>query len=267
MRNYVYMVVVVLATSIPATVYAGAWTQSAGKGQMIVNGLYYTTDKLYNNTGNKASQARYSKYELNPYFEYGLTDSITAGANLFFLRADQATQDNWGVGDSEFFLRARLFQSAGFMLSVEPMVKLPSPEGSNETPQLGSRKPDAGVGLSAGYGFSAWGQNHFANIDTGYRYRFGDPEDQIKLSGTLGIGVNDRWMIMPQAFATLRTIKPAIASFTQSSGDDYNLVKLQISTIYKVSDETSLQFGVFSHVGGNNVGAGDGIILSLWKKI
>ena len=259
-------VVAVIAAMLPIAAYAGAWTQDAGKGQIIINGLYYNTDRLYNNQGNKTSQTTYTKYELNPYLEYGWTDDITVGANLSLQRADQSSNTNWGFGDSEFFLRKRLWQQDGFVLSAEPMIKLPSPEGARETPQLGGSHPDAGLGLSAGYGFSAWGLNHFANLDAGYRYRFGQPENQIKLAGTLGIATAPRWMIMPQLFATYRANTPSTVTFTQSSGDDYNLVKLQLSTVYQLQDDLSLQAGGFSHAEGKNVGAGSGLFMAVWKK-
>ncbi|MCE2926355.1 MAG: hypothetical protein LW823_01735 [Rickettsiales bacterium] len=251
---------------IPSFAFAGAWTQPAGKGQVIVNTLYYSTDELFNNQGNKVKQARYSKYELNPYFEYGLTDAITAGANLSFQRASQSSATNWGVGDSEFFLRTRLFQSDGLVFSLEPMLKLPSPESFNERPQLGGRSIDAGLGASLGYGFSAWGQNHFVNIDAGYRHRFNDPKDQIKLAGTLGVSVTDTLMILPQIFATYRVSDPSVVSFTQSSGDDYNLLKGQISVVYRYQDGVSFQLGAFSHLDGKNVGSGDGVLFSVWKS-
>lgn len=259
-----YLIATLLLLS-SANAYAGAWTQGKDKGQIIVNTLYYSTDTLFNNQGNRTAQAKYTKYELNPYLEYGWTDTITVGANLSLQRANQSSQSNWGIGDSEFFIRTRLWQQDGFVLSLEPMVKLPSPESTNETPRLGGRDMDAGLGVSAGYGFSAWGLNHFANVDAGYRWRFGDPENQIKLAGTAGLSATPRWMIMPQVFATLRTDDPPVATFTQSSGDDYNLIKLQLSAVYKVNDEVSLQFGGFSHADGKNVGGGEGAFFSLWK--
>ncbi len=252
--------------TLTTNAYAGAWTQKQGEGQVILNALYYSTKTLYNNQGNKASQAKFSKYELNPYFEYGLTDAVTIGANLSLQRTYQANNSNWGIGDSEFFVRTRLWEKDGFVLSLEPMVKLPSPEHATETPALGGRHPDAGLGLSAGYGFSAFGQNHFANLDTQYRYRFGSPENQIKLAGTVGISVTDTLMFMPQLFATLRANDPAAAAFTQSSGDDYDLLKGQISAVYKMNEQTNLQIAGFSHLDGKNVGAGEGLVLSVWQK-
>src|SRR5690606_35010133 len=121
-----------------------------------VTGSYYSTDQLWNNAGNKTPQAQYSNYIVNPYLEYGLADGITVGANLLFMRAQQdlvPEQSNWGMGDSEFFVRGRLWQHGGLVIPAEPMVKLPSPESSRDLPVIGSRHPDAGLGLAAGYVF------------------------------------------------------------------------------------------------------------------
>jgi protein XagA len=252
--------------------YAGAWTQPKGQGQVIVSGLYYSTDALYNNQGNKQSQANYRKYEMNPYLEYGWLENVTVGANLMLQRAHQdgtmgsAAQTNWGIGDSEFFIRSKLWEKDGLVFSAEPMIKLPSPEPGDELPQLGGRHPDAGLGFSAGYGFSTNGRNHFANLDAQYRYRFGRPENQIKLAATLGVSLTEKWMILPQAFITRRAATPDTTTFTQSSGDDYNLTKLQLSAVYKLTDDIMLQGGGFIHAGGRNVGAGNGVLFSVWKK-
>lgn len=266
------IVCAITLSGIASAAYAGAWTQESGHGQLILNTTYYATDRLWDNQGHRHDQPTYSKYELNPYLEYGITDTITAGANLSLQRAHQdgapgaMDQTNWGVGDSEFFVRKRLWQGNGFVVSAEPMVKLPSPESSREMPQLGGVHPDAGMGLSAGYGFSAFGQNHFVDLDTQYRYRFGPPKDQVRISGTVGIGITERWMVMPQMFATYRTASPSVASFTQSSADDYNLVKLQLSAVYKVNDTVSLQAGGFLPVDGKNTGIGSGVLVALWKR-
>lgn len=246
--------------------HAGAWTQPAGKGQVIVTGLYSSADSFYNTTGSKQSQATYRKFELNPYLEYGLTDRVTLGANLSLQRASQSNDTNWGVGDSEFFARFRVAQLRGFVISMQPLVKLPSPESSNASPALGGRHPDAEMGASLGYGFDLFGQHHFANLDSGYRYRFGDPKDQLKLAATAGFSLTPQWMVMPQFFLTRRMSAPASAGFTQSSGDDYNENKLQLSVVYKLDERWSLQAGAFTNLRGKNIGDGDGAILSVWRS-
>lgn len=247
---------------VPLAAHAGAWTQAPGKGLLIVSGSYYSSDKRITNQGHKQSQPTYSQYLLNPYLEYGLYDGITLGANLNAQRTHQSSQSNWGIGDSEFFLRYRLLQRGGFVVSAEPMIKLPGIDGDNDSPKIGSDHPDAGLGLSAGYG---WGQGHFAALDTQYRHRFASPKDQVNLAATVGISVTPQWMILPQAFATLRTASPASAGFTQSSGDDYNLYKLQLSAVYKINAGTSLQLGGFSNIDGKNTGTGEGVLISVWK--
>ena len=261
-----------IACLAPSLAYAGAWTQDQGKAQVILTGSYYNADQLWNNHGNKQSQPTYSKYELNPYLEYGLRDDLTIGTSLSLQRLHQDGNhspgaSSWGVGDSEFFLRKRLWKQDGFVASVEPMIKLPSPESSGLQPRIGSSDADAGLGLSGGYGFSAYGQNHFADVDTQYRHRFGGPNDQVKISGTLGVGITPSWMIMPQSFMTYRTGHDANAAFTQSSGDDYNLLRLQLSAVYKMSDDLSFQFGGFKDVDGKNAGVGNGALLAVWKRL
>jgi hypothetical protein len=146
------------------------------------------------------------------------------------------------------------------------MIKLPSPEPADEMPQLGGRHPDAGLGLSAGYAFSSGGLNHFANLDAQYHHRFGSPKDQVKLAATVGYSLSQQWMLMPQVFITGRTETPNVAAFTQSSGDDYNLVKLQLSAIYTLNNTTALQLGGFIHADGKNVGASSGVLFAVWKK-
>jgi hypothetical protein len=266
---------IVLALAIICTAgnaHAGAWTQDQGKVLVIVTGSYYTTNEFFDNSGHKQSQPTYSKYELNPYAEYGLKDGITIGTNLFLDRARQAAspgvpdQTNWGLGDSEFFLRARLWQKDGFALAAEPMIKLPSPDSPSHMPQLGGSHPDAGLGLSGGYGFPAFGLNHFADVDTQYRYRFGAAKDQLRINATLGISVMPRLMIMPQAFVIYRTATPRQASFTESPADDYDQIKLQLSAVYQLSNGTSLQLGGFDNVAGKNTGGGGGALFAVWER-
>jgi hypothetical protein len=261
-------------STIAGQAYAGAWTQDKGHAQLITTGTYYTADTLWDNNGNKRTQPAYSKYELSPYLEYGWRDDITIGGSLSLQHTSQdgtagsGSQTNWGLGDSEFFLRKRLWQGKGFVVSAEPMVKLPSPQSAaRDLPQLGGSHGDVGIGLNGGYGFSAYGLDHFADIDTQYRHRLGTPNDQVKIGATLGVSVTKQWMLMPQVFGTFRTALPTIATFTQSSADDYNLVKLQLSAVYKMTDTVSLQVGGFQDVYGKNSGQGSGVLFGLWKRL
>lgn len=253
-----------------ADAHAGAWTQARGRAQIILTQSYYATDRYWDNQGHKQPQLLYGKYDLNPYMEYGLLDGVTVGANLSLQRAGQnvagGTLINYGLGDSEFFARLRFLQHGNFVFSAEPLVKLPSPESANSVPKLGSSHPDAGMGLNAGYGFGSGDRRHFADMHLEYRHRFGDRRDQVKLAATLGYSLSPRWMLLPQFFYTKRRNAPRIATFTQSSADDYDLGKPQLSVVYRVSKKTNVQAGAFMHATGKNTGAGGGVIFSVWRN-
>ncbi len=258
----------------PGFVQAGAWTQYQGDWQLILNAYFYTADKRFDNKSDRQPINTYNKYEINPYIEYGLTNSVTVGANLSLQAAEQTTLENnyfmyrlhIDPGDSEFFAKGLLFDNGKSAVSATGLIKLPSPRFAGNQPAIGSSTPDLAAGLSAGHGFTLFGLNHFADIGTLYRYRLGDPKDQVNISATLGARLSENWMLMPQAFATFRTKKPANAVFTQSGSDDYNEIKLQLSAVYAFTPALSAQLGGFATVDGKNVGIGRGIVFSIWRK-
>ena len=246
--------------------YGAAWVQKKHHGQIILTGNYTTANRFYDAEGNTQRQTQYVKYELNPYFEYGLSDRITLGANLFLQRSAQGINASWGMGDSEFFARVHLAQIHGFVISLQPLVKLPSPTSETQQPLIGSHDPDAELTLSVGRGFSLFGRDHFANLDLGYRHRFGAPKDQYRIAATVGMNVSERLTLMPQLFVTRSTDIARNAAFTQSSGDDYHLTKLQLSAVYRINSRLNAQAGYFTTLDGKNTGDGQGVILSLWRQ-
>src|SRR5690606_13927381 len=166
---------------------------------------------------------------------------------------------------SEFFLRKRLWQKDGLIISAEPMVKAPALIAYDDFPQVGNNRADIGLTLSGGYSFKALGQYHFANLDTGYRYRFSKQKDQIRIAATVGINLDNQWTVMPQLFITRRTSSPAVGpAFNENPANDYNLTKVQLSSIYKMWDDTALQVGGFYHVDARNSSLGGGVLISLW---
>ena len=256
--------------------YASGWTQDAGKGIYYQNVSYYSTNNLFDNAGNKQSiNGSYRKYETNPYVEYGLRDDLTIGADFFVDNITQTdiplgvfSQNNYGIGDSEIFLRKRIFHGDNFSIALQPMVKFPSLTKTGTQPLLpviGDENYNTGVTLSGGYSFEAFGQHHFVDVDAGYVRRFGLPKNQLKFTGTAGFALSPKWAIMPQIFITSRFHKGNnVTRF--ASGDDYNLTKLQLSAVYKVSDKLAVQVGIFSDVAGKNVLAGNGMIFSIQKN-
>lgn len=249
---------------LPAT--AGAWTRPEGNLQVITTALAYQTDRRFDNNGTSVPQPRYRKQEINPYIEYGLRDGLTVGANLFLQRLDDSTNTTTGLGDTELFLRTRLWERGSTILSFQPEVKLPSPHASAHSPAIGSAHVDTGARLLGGRHFEWLGRSHYAEAELGYRLRGGESGNQVLAKATVGLSVASDLLLLPQVAQTWRTQSPAMPGFTQSPRDDYSLTRLQLSAVYRLSDTQAVQAGVFRHVEGRNAGAGGGALIAWWQE-
>lgn len=268
MRASVFVVSTLSALLTACIAYAGAWSQKQGRGQLITTANLSNAAEFYNGSGKKNRQASYQKYELSPYVEYGLTDGITLGGSSSLQYATQSNNTNFGLGDSELFARFHMLEFHGFAISLQPLIKLPafSSLSTDSNPLLGSRHFDGELGALAGYGFDLFGQHHFIDTSVGYRHRLGAPKDQIKFTATTGFSLFEDWVFLSQLYVTRRTGSPANTTFTQSSGDDYDQTKLQLSAVYKLSDAWSLQAGAFTNLEGKNIGNGKGALFSIWRN-
>lgn len=252
---------------------ADAWTLPQGKHQLITQATLYRTEKFFNRDGDEFTQEPLLKFELNPYYEYGWSDSTTLGANisLQYLTASPApqplgepldTSDFFGEV-TELFVRQRLWQSGPYVIAIQPLIKPPSvfvnEEGEHETSQW-----DAELALQGGYSFHLGNYESYLSIDLGYRKRFGNPSDRMNADLTLGTYLNPRWLILAQLYNDYTIDMPENPVFTRLDEDDYNLIKGQLSAVYRFNERYALQFGGFHHLHSQNTGGGGGVLLALW---
>ena len=71
---------------------------------------------------------------------------------------------------------------------------------------------------------------------------------------------------MPQLFLTRRAHPKGASAFTQSSGDDYDLLTARASVVYALEQNLSVQVGAYQDVRGKNAGAGTGAFVALWRN-
>ena len=264
---------------IASQAYAGAWNQPRGDLYLALSEFYYTNDTYFDLDGDKQSQGRFFKSELNPYIEYGISDEWTVGANLFFHYVEQETTQtlsvggttvnitadefNYGLGDSEFFARYQLYRDNDYVLSIQPLIKTPAVYAYDRLPKAANEDWDAEVSLLGGTNFRWRGYDHYIDTRIGYRKRF-DPllDDQLKLDAKVGIRLDPYWTLIPAAYATLSTDLPKQATFSQSGQNDYDLAKLETMIQYRFPDRPlSVHAGGFYHVWGRNAGSGGGLFI------
>ena len=258
--------------SAPALANPGAWTLQEGSWQIIHNLSYYHSDTRFNAFGQKITQPTYTKREYNPYIEYGLFDHTTIGANLFLQTASSQGEQNAGLADTELFVRSRLYKlnpkwkQSELVFSIQPLVKLPGLFDGNDQPKIGSDDADLALSLFAGHSFNYFKQVTFSEIELQYRHRLGTPNDQVKINYTLGQAIDHQWHLLMQSFNTISTNTVRGAAFTQTSQDDSDVTKLQLSGVYHYNQNVSFQAGAFMDVYGRNTGQGKGVLLSVWQR-
>ncbi len=240
----------------------------------------YQSDSYFDEQGNRQSQGDFSKYEINPYLEYGLSDSLTLGVNLFaqYLQQDVSetinfgqrgsithhyTAENIGLTDSELFARQRLWQRNGLVISFQPLVKFPSLYHADHLPKGGSDSFDIENSLLTGYSFPLWDRYHFIDLRLGYRHRLDTLlNDQIKADAKLGIAIDESWYLIPAITYTHATAHTPQIAFAESGLNDYDLLKLECSVLFRVNPELYFSAGAFAHASGTNTGEGYGIMIS-----
>lgn len=252
---------------MPQVAWAGAWTLPKGAGELYLTGNYYSADKYYNASGDDVSIPEFSKYELNPYYQYGYDNGLTVGVSAFLQQINQdlangAESDNWGLGNTEVFARWRAYEDRQWVVSIQPLVAFPT-YYADDDPRAGREDFDGEVKALAGFHFDAMGRSHYVDAGFGYRARLGDEHDQWRANMTLGLALNEKWTLMPQ-IDVARAVGGTGNGVSVAGVNDYDLTKVQLSGAYKLDDQYTLQLGAFSHVDGENTGAGGGVLFSVW---
>jgi hypothetical protein len=253
-------------TLLPRPLYAGAWTQGQGNGLAVISTSYYETHEFFDADGNTQPQERFTKQELNLYGEYGAWDSTTLGVNLFLNHVEQAGLSNAGLSNSELFVRQRIYRDDSRVISLQPLLKLPSLDAEDRAPRGGSKSTDGALYLLYGENIHVFSPSDYADMALGIRARSDGLAPQWHLEMKAGMQINDRLTVIP-AFTIIQSINPDIAAAFAETGDlDFSLRKAELSAAYQLDGGRYVQCSVFSHVAGKQTGSGEGITLSYGVK-
>ena len=256
---------------------AGAWTQSAGDILFIENVIFYKSDTFTDVNGNKQSQSKFSKTEYNPYIEYGLTNQITLGFTGYVNHISQdkdasnsfSRNENYSIADPSFFARFALMEDGfdPFQLSIQSLVKFRIKNFIDGAPLSGTPSTDFELGLLAGKDFNFLGGT-FVDSKIFYRTRrgSGNLNDQYGFEATAGFPFLFNSTLMPFVSGTFANADKQEYVQDFLSAGDFDLVKGQLSTIFDVSDDVSLQIGYFRHLYMRGTSDGDGTLVSLWTR-
>lgn len=208
---------------------SAAWLKKRGETQVINTISTYNSDRYFNSSGKATkSNIEFSKKELNIYYEKGITDNITFGYNSLvqeqrflknnsndpifdfrqcgLLSAANVNSFNVSIAELELFFRKKLYEKDRLIISVEPSLSLPCMllgDGFDFVDNTTDAKIKFLLGFDFQTNFLGKTQNNFVNSELSYRKRHNKFADQLRLDNTYGMHLNDKNMLMAQAFALM----------------------------------------------------------------
>lgn len=240
---------------------AGAWTQPEGQAQAIATLAYSFAVDAFDQDGRAVAVEPFEKLEARLYAEYGLSDWATIAVQPVIRRKEQGAEMVSGLGRLDLGLRTRLWRDDFSIVSVEGAISAPG--ASDELAPLNGGDTDWEIDARVlyGRGFSLGWRQGFADVQAGYRFRFDEPADELRLDMTVGLDVTEQSFAMVQSFNRL-SVGAARFPFTETQEH-----AVALSTVYRLNGNWSLQAGTQVTAYGRNVLREQGFFISLWQKL
>lgn len=255
--------VVAFSVLAGSNAFAGAWTMSKGKGQVIVSGFYTEARQGFDHGGRRDAVPPYSKSEIYGLVEYGVTDWFTAIAQSQLQGVtigEPVDAERFGLGYTDIGARMRFWSNEDAVVSGQLIGRYPGTGDDGNPAAVGNTEKEVDARLLGGYGFQLGTWPSFADAELAYRFRFGDPPDEVRADLTFGTRPYPKLLLLAQSFSVLSTGR-ADGVFETGS---YH--KVQLSGVYDVSRRLSLQLGAIATVAGENALAETGLMTAVWFR-
>jgi len=242
---------------------AGAWTQPKGQGLVILSVDHSIADRKFDDAGQARPTDEFQKTEIRTYIEYGLTDWATLVAQPAW--RDKKTggvvgNEAQGFGRLDVGLRNRIWKNDSTVLSIQTSVRAPGADDDVAPVGDGDKDWQLDGRVLLGHGFSLFGRHSFADLQVGYRRRFGGPADELRFDLTTGIDVTPKILAMIQSFNGI-SVGEAALPFVPTREH-----KVTASIVYRFDDDWSFQAGGLMNVAGRNSLQERGAFVGVWRN-
>jgi protein XagA len=255
-----------LISDVNTHAYAGAWLRETGRSEIIFSNQWSSARQEFDARGKPLSIGKFSKMSSQITIEYGLTNDITMIAGLAgqqqrlsTLGLNQKSANVSGLAGA----RIKIWSSQHTVVSTQATSEFNGEQQSKL--QLSRRfEPPASADLRLllGHSFTVFGISSFVDLQSAYRWRGGSHANEVHLDVTLGARPFQKTLLLFQSFNTL-----AVERDQRTGLKPMRRHKLQTSLVYDVTNNLSLQAGVFMTVAGRESLRESGALLALWWKI
>jgi len=171
---------------------AGGWTRERGTFYSRTAANRYFADREFDGRGDRHDlnlEGEFRDLNLSTYFEYGVTDRVTAIAatSIKSLRSENLVKvvETKGLSDVELALRTSIARGKLGVSDVQALVKIPS--GYDPKVELPIGNGEGEFDLRAQYGRSLWPLfPGYCGLELGYRFRGGKPANELRYLAECG---------------------------------------------------------------------------------
>ncbi|CAA0115504.1 Uncharacterised protein [BD1-7 clade bacterium] len=213
------------------TAWAGAWVPAEGDGYNKFAVAPYNAKDFF---GDNPDFKEFTGINYSIYAEHGLGNNVALYGTLLYQDLKQTTQENVttrgsGFGDVELGVRYQ-FLTDPVVLSTAFLVKLPWLYDRDAELPLGNGQVDYESRLLLGKSLNQFG---YIGVEVGYRYRTGDPSDEIRYLFEYGFNATDNLYFRTKLDGTksVGNSQPfdSAASPNLSATPEFDLGKLEVT--------------------------------------
>lgn len=257
--------VVALKSVGSAPAFAGAWPQAPGAIEVIVPFTIATASEDYDAKGKSERRNRYTKRELAPYVEYGLTKKITLVSTLALTHEETS----WlgkplvqrAISRGEAGARFTLGTWQETLFSIQPLLAFHGAESEGDP--FASRRGDIDgeIDLTMGQNFKLFGMDGFTDNLIGIRVKPASRPSEVKANITIGLRPFERTMFMLKS--------ESYASFTgggSGAPSEVQSNKLGLSFVRELDAPVSAEICAMTSVSGRNTIKEQSVSFALWYR-
>lgn len=280
-HRFLFLSLLAASTFAWSDARGGAFLFPQGQGQAIVTTTFSGASKAYDSNGRLIRTPSYRKFETKAYVEYGAQDWLTlvgessgmsfhgassqldhlsllineakAGAPLSIKGPDGPRYAGIGVG--ALGARVRLLEYESYVISLEANLRAATPSARIFLDMRTELQGD--VRLQIGRPFELFGLPGFYDAQIGYRPR-GQRGDEVRADFTTGLRPWSDVLLLAQSFTA--------ATPARARNEALYSQKFQVSAVYDVMKNVSLQLGALAALQGVNASAERGVVSALWYR-
>jgi hypothetical protein len=265
-------VLLLICLFINSNVYAAALNPAPKKGIVIFGASTYKANKKFDKKRKKANfvnNSTFEKLEATYFLQHGLNDKyalIAMGVLLSDLTStgDAGKKNNTATGDQEVGIKYQYAKTTQLVKSWQLTTSFPTYSRSGD-PLPGNHQHN--IELRHLWDIMPQKFFDFHSIETGYRLRFDQPADLVRIDYTSGKNFQQNLILLHAFFAySMKNHDGQNSNTNPNINSDYDNLKLGFSWVRTLKPQWRGQLGYLRDVWGRNIGIGDTLYLNAWYE-